>query len=76
MSSALPMLLARYVNGQIAEIAWHNLMRVFDTNEISFGERLALARFVNDLLMEKRTGSVHIPKIEEVMDLLTETRVP
>jgi len=73
--SALPMLLARYVNGQIAEVAWHNLMHVFDADEITSGERLALARFVNDLLMEKGPGAVHVPKVDEIKDLLTETRV-
>ncbi len=75
MPSALPMLLARYVNGQIAEIAWHNLMHVFDADEITSGERLALAKFVNDLLRERGTRAVNIPALDEIKDLLTETRV-
>ncbi|RMF58119.1 MAG: hypothetical protein D6746_10055 [Bacteroidetes bacterium] len=74
MSSALAVLLARYVRGQIAEAAWHNLMQAFDADEISGPERLALARFVNDLLSE-RGAQAEIPRLEEIQDLLAETRI-
>ncbi|QXD16875.1 hypothetical protein GQ464_008030 [Rhodocaloribacter litoris] len=72
-SSALPLLLARYVRGQIAEPAWHNLMHVFDAEDLTVPERLALAKFVNDLLVEQ--GRIfQMPRPEEIRDLLAETR--
>jgi len=74
-SSALLMLLARYVNGQIADISWKKLMHVFDRAEMTSPERLALARFVNDLLAERRDNSINVPKLKETRALLKETRI-
>ncbi len=68
------MLLARYVNGEIADRFWRRLMRTFDADEITTEERLALARFVNDLLSERGPRVVNIPRLEETTALLLATR--
>ncbi len=74
-SSALLMLLARYVDGQIADVSWKKLMRVFDTAGMSSTERLALAKFVNDLFSERRDAAFNVPKLKETRDLLSDIRV-
>ena len=49
-------------------------MRTFDADEITTEERLALARFVNDLLSERGPRVVNIPRLEETTALLLATR--
>lgn len=73
-SSALPALLARYVNGELPDGFWHRLMLTFDAGEITTAERQALARFVNDLLAEGNPNGINLPKPEETTALLMVTR--
>ena len=68
-------LLARYMNGQIAETAWKKLMGVFDAEGVTSDERMAYARFMNELLAERQKSAVSIPARDEMTDLLAHVRV-
>ena len=74
-SSALPRLLTHYMMGRIADTTWHQLMSLFDADAVSSQERLALARFVNDLLDDPGPKTFAIPRLDEAQELLTETRM-
>jgi hypothetical protein len=73
--SSFSMLFARYVNGQINENAFKKMMHTFDSARINRTERLAFARFMNDMISEGR-GGLNVPRPEEAEDILTDMRVP
>ncbi len=62
------------MNGQIAETAWKKLMRILDAEGVSSGERLAYARYMNDLLADRRKSSVDFPAGDEAASLLKDIR--
>jgi hypothetical protein len=62
------------MQGQITDKTWGSLMRLFDADGVSTTERLALARFVTELVDEKGSGELKMPKVGEVKDLLVEIR--
>lgn len=67
-------LLARYVTGQITDSQWDRLTTVLDAQDVSIGERMAFARFVNEAMTEQPAWSVD-PKVpDEMTGLLTELR--
>ncbi len=72
--SSFPVLLARYVQGDIDNSMWKRLMALLDADGVTEPERMALARFVNDVVSENGPQSLFVPKEEEVKDLLSETR--
>lgn len=74
-SSALTLLLARYVSGQFSRQAWTQLMTLLDLNDMTAQERLALAMFFDDVMDEADQGSLKVPAIEEAEALLTEIRM-
>lgn len=72
--SALSLLFARYVAGQINDSNWERIMRVFDTGEASPDERVAFANFISDVCIELGPEAVNVPQPEEVDEMLTWTR--
>ena len=73
--SSFSALLARYMNGQIAERSWKKLMKTFDLAGVSSLERMAFARFMNEILADGDTDQLNVPKPAEMEELLSETRV-
>jgi hypothetical protein len=73
--SALSTLLTRYVAGQIGDTTWERFMEIFDTGEATQQERLALAAFYSDALEEMGVRAIKVPVLEELQELLAETRV-
>lgn len=73
--SALSLLFARYVAGQITEPAWKQISSIFDAGLVSADERVAFASFISDACSELGPDSVKVPRPEEVEDVLTCTRV-
>lgn len=71
-SSALPLLFARYVAGQIAQAQWDDFAGAFDAADASADERAAFAAFY----LETTSGGedVQLPKPDELEDLLAATR--
>ncbi|NQV71971.1 hypothetical protein HQ496_02525 [bacterium] len=67
-------LLARYMRGQIGETAWKKLMTAFDAEGVTSNERMAYARFMNEMLTERAQPSLNIPVGDEMAGLLVETR--
>jgi len=67
-------LLARYMQGQIAESAWTKLMTAFDAEGVTSTERMAYARFMNDMLTERARFALNIPADDEISGILMETR--
>ena len=62
------------MNGQINSQTWSNLMQFIDADGMSRSERLAFARFVNDVVDESGPGALRVPKLKEARDLFTSTR--
>ncbi len=73
--SSFSALLARYMNGQIAERSWKKLMKTFDLAGVSSLERMAFARFMNEILADGDTDQLNVPKPAEMEELLSEIRV-
>lgn len=73
--TAFPALLARYVRGEIGESVWNPLMHLMDEADVSSTERMAYARFVNDVVREGGPGALFVPKEDEARDLLVDTRL-
>lgn len=73
-SPALPMLLNRYIVGQITDASWQRVMNLLDVPDATSQERLALAAFFRDAIVELGADSVKIPKRGEVESLLDVTR--
>lgn len=71
--TAMPLLFARYVAGQIDEPFWDQFMQVLDANGTPPDERLALAAFFNDAFAELEPTDVKIPAFSEVQDVLAMT---
>ncbi|HLT47388.1 MAG TPA: hypothetical protein VK002_09185 [Rubricoccaceae bacterium] len=69
---ALPLLLARYIAGEVAEAQLFGLTDLFDAADVSAEERTAFARFYLDALAED--GDVRLPKAEELTALLALAR--
>jgi len=67
-------LLARYMQGQIADTAWKKLMSAFDAEGVTSPERMAYARFMNEMLSDRGKSSLDIPVSDEMAGLLKETR--
>ena len=72
--SALSLLFARYVAGQINEAAWQQLSNVFDAGVASLDERDAFAYFVSDAYNELGPEALKVPHLDEVEAMLTCTR--
>jgi hypothetical protein len=73
-ASALTLLFARYVAGQIAESQWQQFADVFDGSDATAEERSAFARFYLDASNSPDAGDVKLPRADELKDLLTLTR--
>jgi len=67
-------LLARYMQGEIADTAWKKLMSAFDAEGVTSPERMAYARFMNEMLTERARQSLNIPVSDEMAGFLVETR--
>lgn len=72
--SAMMLLFARYISGQIAEASWHRFVSAFDETDASPEEREALAEFFNDALRDFGPHAVSLPGAKDAQDFLAETR--
>ena len=72
--TAMPLLFARYVAGQIADPFWDQFMNVLDANGTPAEERVALAAFFNDAFAELGPDGVKMPVEAEVKELIEEVR--
>jgi len=73
-STSFSFLLSRYMRGQIAESAWKKLMLAFDSEGVTSPERMAYARFMNEMLTGPARKSLDIPVGDEMKGLLMDTR--
>ena len=71
---SLSLLFARYVRGEIGDSIWSNLMHLLDGEDVTSNERLALARFVNEVVAESGPAALFVPRDDEARDLLDEIR--
>ena len=69
------LLFARYVAGQIAEPAWQHISSVFDGEVASPVERDAFATFLSDACSELGPDALNVPRLEEVEEILTFSRL-
>lgn len=72
--TAMPLLFARYVAGQIDDPFWDQFMSVLDANGTPAEERVALATFFNDAVAELGPDGVKMPVEAEVKELIEEVR--
>lgn len=72
--TAMSLLFARYVAGQIADPAWGQIMSILDSADTSTEERVALASFISDACNDLGPSEVEVPKVEEVHDIVSIAR--
>lgn len=72
--TSFSVLLARYMQGQIGEVVWTKLMRVFGAEGVTSRERMAYARFMSEMLAEREQSSLNIPVGDEMTGILSEIR--
>ncbi len=72
--SSLTNLLIRYMDGQIAEQSWEKMMQTFDNGDMTTFERMAYARFMNDVIADTAANALYVPRPDELEELLQETR--
>ncbi len=72
--SSFENLFLRYVNGQIADQSWKEMMQTFDHKGVTVLERLAYARFMSEVIEDSGSEDLHIPKPEELEELLVDIR--
>ncbi len=72
--TAMSLLFARYVAGQITDSAWDEIMDLLDAEETTMEERVALANFISDAWQDLGPDEVKVPGIEEVRDFVMMTR--
>lgn len=73
--TAMSLLFARYVAGQITDPAWEDIMDLLDAEETTMEERVALANFINDAWQDLGPEEIKVPRIEEVRDFVSLTRM-
>lgn len=69
-ATALSLLFARFVSGEISEMAWEQMMSVLDEDITSFEERSALVNFLSDACSDLGPDAVKVPALSEVEDLI------
>lgn len=72
--TAMSLLFARYVAGQIADPAWVQIMSILDSDDTSAEERVALANFISDAYQDLGPTEVEVPKADEVFDFMSIAR--
>lgn len=72
--TAMSLLFARYVAGQIADPAWGQIMNILDSDDTSTDERVALASFISDACNDLGPSEVEVPKIDEIYDFVSIAR--
>jgi hypothetical protein len=73
-SSSLSMLLNLYMQGQISEQLWQRMMRLFDDEATSKTERMALVRYVRDVVSEDGSDSQYMPRAKDLSEVLSHVR--
>jgi hypothetical protein len=73
-NSSLTMLFNLYMQGQISERVWKRMMRLMDSKKATKTERMALARYVRDVMEETGAASLNMPRVTELGDMLTHVR--
>lgn len=74
-NSAFTMLLNLYMQGHITDSVWARMMQLFDADGTTNMERMALARYVKDVVSENGTRSLFIPRVSELNEVLSDLRV-
>ena len=67
-ATALSLLFARYVAGEISDTSWGTLMSLLDESDANPEERLALVNFFNDACTDLGASAVKMPHLVEVGD--------
>lgn len=67
-ATALSLLFARYVAGEISDSSWSTLMALLDESDANPEERLALVNFFNDACTDLGPSAVNVPHLVEVGD--------
>ena len=62
------------MRGQIGDSAWGKLMMIFDAENVTSSERMAYARFMNDMLADREKSLLHIPARDEATGILSDIR--
>ncbi len=70
----MSMLLNLYMQGQISEQLWQRMMRLFDHEATSKTERMALVRYVSDMVSEDASDSLHMPLATDLAEVLSHVR--
>ncbi|NNE70855.1 MAG: hypothetical protein HKN29_10905 [Rhodothermales bacterium] len=68
------MLLNLYMQGHISEKVWKRVMRLMDSQNATKQERMALARYVRDVVAETGVASLNMPRVTELSDMLAHVR--
>jgi len=72
--SSFEHLLVHYMNGQIAEHSWDQMMETFDHEGVPVFERMAFARFMSDVIADADAKDLNVPKPDELEELLVQIR--
>lgn len=70
-NSAFASLLIRYMDGEIADRSWNQIMNTIDQSGLTGTERMAFARFMNEMIEDAPNVDLHLPKPEEIEELMT-----
>ena len=70
-STALSLLFARFVSGQIPDAAWTQMMSILDDAAPNEEERSALVNFLSDACSDLGARSVEVPAPSEMRDYVT-----
>ena len=73
-TSAFTSLLMRYMDGQIADRSWKQIMKTFDQGGLSTTERMAFARYMNEVIDDGSSIDLHVPMPEETEELMSQIR--
>ena len=76
VGSSFTDLLLRYMDGQIADRSWDKIMKTIDQEGLTTTERMAFARFMNEVIDDASSVALHVPGPSEMKELLSEIRKP
>ncbi len=73
-SAAFLTLLSHYMSGEITLNSWQQMMKLLDTSAVSRQERIALAAFFDDAVVDIGADDLKIPLVKEANDLIKAIR--
>lgn len=73
-ATALSLLFARFLSGQIPDVSWTQMMSILDEDVTSIEERAGLVNFLSDACHDLGPDAVEVPPVSDVEDLVTMMR--